>query len=744
MRRSMRTIRLFAFLNLAVATTMAFAEADNATSPGSYKPPGELTEVVVTAQKRAENIQSVPVSITAISQNELIERNIHSLDDMAEIAPSLTVQKSANGYTNIVMRGLGASSVPSDKPTESASVGIYFDDVPVALALRSPDLHPVDLARVEVLRGPQGTLYGGGALGGAIKYVGNTPDYRLTGFGIEADVSNTRHAGFGDDVSATVNWPIVDDRLALRVVGYTASDPGFVRNVMTGLDKAGGTSLRGVRAQLGFHPTDSVELIAKFISQNSSYGPGASFVQRDVPFLPANTLQGLEQALPTDGYGYDHFKLYNLTATFDLQFAELYSATSRIDRQTSSVNDVSYLLGPGLTFQAVENVPDWETLEEIRLTSKGEGPWRWVIGGFYEDSHREYNADGPSPGFSAITGIDLSPYGIPEPDNLFRARNNVAEKQYALFGESSYDIAKLRFTAGVRLFKQTQTYNLTTTGLFSGGLLNGVTKADARGANPRFIISYRQSEDVLLSAQASKGFRLGGANDTIPLAFCGADLAAIGLPNGPRSYGPENVWSYELNAKTRFNNGRVTFNTALYQTRFKNVQLVQTLLNCGYNFVTNGASASTKGVEIDFAYLVTDAFSLRGGMSYTDAKLTSDVPVGVAGRDGDRLPLTPEWTANVVARYEYPFVNWSGFGQVDVRYQSNIVQDLASTVDPVPGRAEAGLRIGGRKGNLEISLYADNLFDSGKFTSARFIPAQGLTYTILRPRQIGLTMSLRQ
>jgi iron complex outermembrane receptor protein len=642
--------------------------------------------------------------------------------------------------------------VPNDKPTISASVGIYLDDIPIATALRNPDLQPVDMQRVEVLRGPQGTLYGGGALGGAIKLVTNLPDYRRIIFGGSIEGSVTNHGGLGENFTGYLNLPITADKLAVRVAAYHRFAPGYIDNVVTGHDGSGAYASDGGRIEIGFKPSERFELVAKALYQRGKVGPGYERVQTDVPYLTTPT-HGLQNATFIDETNVDTMRLYNLTATYDLGGVRLTSLTTHIDRKVASITDGSILVQsivPTLIGLFDERVPIRETMQELRASSAGNGRLTWTIGAFYSDSRRRYDDFLAAPGFTAATGLDTTLFDAPV-DYLYNATNRIHEVQKALFGEATFNITPaLAVTAGARLYRVRQSFDSAAGGLANDGPSGASAVSKGKGVNPRFILSYKPVADVLISAQAAKGYRLGGANDNVPADLCRADLDALGIANAPRSFETETVWNYELNAKTRFAGGRVTFNPSIYRIDYKNIQLLQALPSCFFNFVANGAKARTQGVELDLSVQIARGLLLRAGGAYTDAKLTSDLPIGVSGQRGDRLPNSPKWSGNVTLRYEAAVAGErTAFVQGDVRYIGDILQQL---YDPNPAIAQvptlksytlANLRIGTSLRGVELALFADNIFDRRAFTSGGGSPATGFAFTVARPRVIGVALAFR-
>ena len=710
-------------------------------------------DIVVTAQKRAETIQNVPLSLTAFSNKDLQERRVYQLSDISAISPSVSFIGQGGGREQLVIRGLAAGSVPNDKPTVSPLVGIYLDDIAVATALRNPDFQPVDLQRIEILRGPQGTLYGNGALGGAIKLVTNPPNYQAVDYGGSIEGSITHRGGLGENFTGYLNIPIISDTLAIRAVAYHRFAPGYVTNLVTHNDHGGDFTSNGGRVEIGLKPIERLEIIGKIIYQRAVVGPGYEQVSRDVDFngLP---VRGLNRVRFSDEKNVDTIKIYNLTSTYDLGSAQITSLTSHIDRKVNSKTDFTGYtssFAPGILTTFFESVPIRETSQELRISSSSPGRFKWTVGGLYSDSKRSYPNVVSGAGFDAASGIDTVSFGSPF-DDIYDASNKIHEVQKAIFGEATFDLtSKLSFTAGARAYDVKQHFNQAVSGFFNGGVSSTQTLTKSRAVNPRFIASFKPDKDILVSAQASKGFRLGGGDDFVPFDFCRTDLNALGINSAPRSFKSETVWNYELNAKTRFGNGRFTFNPTIYREDYSNIQVVQSLPTCFFAFVGNGGKARSQGIELDASATLSKGLTLRLGGAYTDAKLLSD-PVGFAGQRGDRLPLSPRLSGNAQLRYEVDLAgDRRAFGQVEARYVGNILTHLYdpdSTIAVPPNLGAytlVNLRAGIFRKSVEWAVFADNITDRRAYTSAEGPAAiYGITSAVTRPRVIGFSITFNK
>ena len=706
-----------------------------------------IEEITVTAQKRTQTVQEVPISITALSESLLEQRNIDEFADFARLVPSLSFQDMGAGQGQIAIRGIASAPVAGDEPNNKESVGIYFGEVPVATSRFNPDLNLFDIERVEVLRGPQGTLYGAGSLSGTIKIVPNQADATDWAGAIGVTLSDTDNGGLNYKINTMFNAPVVEDVFAVRGVLSTRFDDGFMDNVATGEDDVNDERVNTGRLSAKFTPNDRLSVTGTIIYQDSD---SDGFPSNDLLVGGVDIgLTELGQSRATVEGIEDEYTLYNLVFEYEFDGFQVLSSTSYWDREIGFNIDltsgVDLLLGnPGLLFPLPDTTDLRDVIEELRLTSTGDGPWQWIAGIYYQSQDRLYQQDLQALDPATGARVDSTVFG----STLFVSALDFDEEQFAVFGEVSYDLTdSLTATVGARWFDVTQDFTITADGLFNGGMTQNAATAKDDGVNPKFMLSYAVNDDVLISALAAQGFRLGGTNDIVPLSVCAADLAALGLTQGPESFGSESLWNYEVNAKTSWLENRVVFNAALFFIDYDDIQATRRL-NCGFGFTANAGTAESRGVEMEFLTNPVEGLDITFGGSYVDAELTSsEIPVG---EDGDRLPLHPRLSLNATIQYSFDLTNdWYAYAAYDYSFTDEIISVLGYKDDPtLPQPLDSyeisGLRFGAEKGDLGITVFVDNLFDERAelFERSIFGDLQRWKFRN-QPRTIGLTARIR-
>ena len=735
------------------------------------------TEIVVTAEKRSSTVQDTPISITALSGEALRNQGVVGVAGIVASVPGLSMRTAGPGQTELEMRGLSSSGGAS--PT----VGFYLDDYSLTAPAASlagkvvidPDLY--DLNRVEVLRGPQGTLYGSGSMGGTVKLLTNQPRLDAVQASIDGSLSSTRGGGVNGGVSVMVNLPVVKDMLAVRAVftdkyrdgwitrvvepnfpaptdpnGFCAGSgwPGCTRGNVLGVPASSQTPhtnwehLTGGRVEILAKPTERLTISALAIFQNIRLG---GYDEYDLPpGLPGYHFQPTNAAEPIT----DKFQLYGLTATYDLGFADLTSATAyytRTESQTQDTGEALFSLLPLYNFTPTQyySAPFNETdttrqfSEELRLVSKGDGPLRWTVGGFYSNFKSVFAESNYLPAFVATTpnGLTDNPLGT-----LYQANNPYYIKQYGLFGEGTYSFGEgFKLTAGARWYKFESRANEETTGLLalSGNgtpFLSSFATANT-GVNPKVTLSYEHRHDLTLYATASRGFRPGGINQQIPNPPCTLNA---------ETYGPDSIWNYEVGEKARFFGNRLTINADVYYIHWSNVQQSVNQA-CGYPLSANAGTAEAYGPEIEIAAQITHDLALTFSGTYThsaiktpDAALQAQDPLVVSG-----LPLlnVPKFTESTALTYTTQIsTDWRLMARVSNSYVGKST-DIDYTYGTLPAYDIVGARVGVMNGHVSAFLFVDNLTD----TRAQLgINTTGFSYTIPslirvatnQPRTFGL------
>ena len=714
-------------LSTSVAILPCTALADKNTADNS---PVVLEEIVVTANKRSQSLQDVPSSITALSGRKLSISGDDDFGDYLRTVPGVTMVDRGTGRNKIIIRGV------SDGPNTStaAVTGVYIDETPVTNTNFNPDLKTFDIERVEVLRGPQGTLYGAGSMGGTVKIILNKPNLEEMSAKVDGTYSNTHKGGNNWALNGMLNIPVIEDKFALRGVAYYRDEDGYIDDVALDKQNVNSDETIGARFLARWQVSDRLLLDASVTHQESDIG---AFPQEDIA-------QGeLQQARSIREDQEDTWTLYNMSMQYDLDWAKLTFSTSYFDRTFSENLDISPLItgsfGLPETFPAaLNNVRDYaEYNSELRLVSDLDGPLQWIVGVFYsnrEETLKQY-VDG--------TGFPL-PFG----DYLIKINIGREREQLAGFGEVSYDLTgKLKATLGLRWFKASGDDRIVREGILAGVMPGAdpdiqLTNFSENSVNPKFLLSYQASDDLLLYAEAAQGFRIGGPNVAVPANICAADLATLGLTESPTSYRSDSLWNYELGAKASFANNRVTMNSSLFYIDWTDIQVNRTL-GCGFGFIDNAGKSTSKGMEAELSILPVNNLQLTAGVAYTDAKLEEDAP-SVGAVKGDPVPNIPEWTVTLSMHYSFAISkSLDGYIRGDYSYNSGSLNDFAGlgeafTVNQ-PDYDIGNLRIGIQSEAWEASIFVDNIWDTRAetYTQLAFYTPHKI---ISRPRTIGINV----
>ncbi len=754
-----------------------------------------LDEIIVTGTKRDSTIQDVPFSINAQTQEDIQRSGAVTLEDLSRNVAGLSIQNLGPGQSQVSVRGVSAGQVVRDQPGVKEQVGVYLDESVISLSLFTPDLDLFDLNRVETLRGPQGTLFGSGSVGGTVRYITNQPTLGGPIEGtVELNLNGVDGDDFGGHAKGAINIPL-SDTVALRAVGYYTDYAGFIDSRREGgvvRDNVNGGSRRGGRLALLFQPSDTVSITPRVVYQKietNGFNRQESFNLFANPFTTTRapvTLDEREQFLLLDEGFEDETFLADLTASFDLGAIELTSVTSYIDRDILVSRDASALTGsvsvdlgfPAAAVLLPSNLQDTTQLEqfsqEVRIASTSDGPFQWLAGVFYSQVDRVYQQVLPTPGYDAATdarlgaGTSASVRNGFGPNSPYNALLPYDIEQTAVFGEASYDFGQLTVTAGGRFYDFSETRSFTSGGLFANGdRRTDTTESD--GFTPRILVSYEASDNVTFNAQAAQGFRLGGVNDPLNIPLCSpADAAIFG---GFQTYDDETLWNYEAGVKSRF--GNVTLNSAVFYTDIENLQTTLDAGSCSSRVVFNVESAHTAGIELEVSTLLTDNLEVGFAGSFVEAEFDSTVRDGTGAviggiREGNRLPSVPELQLSLNATYSFTmlgglpsYINAS-FQHVGSRYTQ------ASDQENNPRSFVSGLAFGGATGTratvvdlelpsyelfnisgglefdngIEAIVYINNVLDENPLLS--FDRERGgrarLGYTVGTPRTVGLTL----
>lgn len=752
---SKQTKRAF-FAGIAAFITSIAATPNVTGQESENTADSAIEEIIVTAQKREQNLQDVGISISSIGSERLENHGAQSLNDIMRLIPGVTFSAIGPGQGNLVIRGVASAPVPAFNNNLKETVGVYINDAPVSQANFNTDISPFDLERVEVLRGPQGTLYGSGSLSGTVRYITKKPDTDGFAGKVAGEVSSTEDGGTNYRVNAMVNLPLAET-FALRVVGYNEFDDGFIRGVgpaNNGSDE-NDADRYGVRVAARWAPTSNFTADASVIIQRTERDlrstDNIGFAFSPSPVDDYEQYRVLETSADIDS------NLYNLTLNYDLGWGIVTSSTSYLDRKFFEVVDfnapIMFLFGidvPALTTTDVW-LDDWS--QELRVATNFDGPLNFIGGVFYIENEREHASNTPAPGFdaaiSALFGFPFSStfFNAP-PDYVFTQSVIVDEKQFALFGELTYELTeRISAMVGLRWFDVEQDFFLSSGGAASTGQPPADFNSAEDDINPKFMLTYALTDDVSLSAQAARGFRLGGTNEAIPIGICGAELEGLGLTSAPESFSSESVWNYEIGTKTSWLDNRLVVNGSIYYIDYEDVQIT-TSLSCGFPFINNTGKAKARGVEIELTAIPLDGLEVSMGGTYNDAELSQDVPT-LGASDGDQLPLSTKYSFNATARYEFPInATMDAFVQYSYLYNDKIIFHLGwegnAGIIGQPGAAYDlhNIRLGIRHDKWNASLFFNNVFNE-KIVSFENVFFGGVEIIRSRnqPRTIGLSVS---
>lgn len=710
----------FAASDPSPATPPAATQAQGGESvPADAAKSGELADIVVTANRSgAESLQKVAMAVSVVNVDQITKSGQGNLSDLAKFTPSLSITEGAPGYQKFNMRGLSTGGYASSDTSDRSLVAVYLDDTPISVQGQTPDLKVYDLERVEILRGPQGTLYGAGSMAGTVRFVTAKPDLNRMFGTAEAGVSTTEHGAASYNFRGMVNLPVVSDQLAVRANFYVGRDGGYIDNIGT-YNKQNANSNRTYQGRVAIRwtPTPDLTFDASMTYERSIAKGLSTGLSGLAPYtVSTNGPEGTD----------DRFRLYTLGADYDVGFANLVVTGAYTDRAigfdaepgpqigyffqdysggTLPISSTTYPLFkaptsydqsvtnkiPAELYQIDQKLKDY--MGEIRLVSKDGGPVKWTIGAFYEKQKRHLRQDIPTPGFDTLSYMNYfyGPFNTPngkydsklvdgafQSNDIFSGLQDIDEHQIAAYADGTWHVTdKLDLTAGLRYFNFKEKYYLFEAGVY--GVVNHVpltTNATLKsdGVNPRGNISYKINDNVMIYGEVAKGFRYGGGNQPVPLGTqgvagqCTQNLAAYGYSAAPLTFGPDKLWNYTIGEKAKLAGGRITLNASAYYIDWSDVQ-TRLRLDCSYFFTDNKGKITSKGVELETMIKASPEITLVGSGSYNSSKAKGDIPT-VGAFDGDRTPYFPAWTGSASIFYDRDVGPGQLHLQASYQYQS--------------------------------------------------------------------------
>jgi iron complex outermembrane recepter protein len=639
----------------------------------------ELEEVVVTAQKREERLMDVPMAITAVTGVELERRGASSLQDLQYSVPGLSLVQSGPGQERLQIRGVSSTN---GLPT----VGQYLDEMPIGIDdnTQSLDLRLIDMERVEVLRGPQGTLYGEGSMGGTIRYLTANPDVTQVGGSFEGQVGAVTDGDIAGRVNGVVNLPLVRDRVGLRVVAGYENTGGWIDSLATGQKDVNAAKIFTARGKLVADITDTLQASVLVLHQDQKQNYQDYGKNRQTSSLLAEV----------NNPKYD---LVNAVVRWDLGWASLLNSFGYQNAKNNTMTDLSSVYVPllprlgfpqgfitsvGLGSTSSTNV----YTDELRLASAPGGVLNWTVGLYGRDLDR----DGVS---KTVTAPGTAPF------NLIAASATNKSKSWAGFGELGWDATDhLTVTGGLRYFHDTRT--LTAVSASFGSPATNNNSGDFSSVNPRVNLSYKLSPDGLVYVSAAKGFRSGGFNS-----------AATG---GPLTYDPEKLWTYELGTKHQFLDHRLTFEGAAYYNDWKGVQSSFFPVGAAIGYITNGGKVNGEGVDASLTARPTNSLTLNASYGWNNLTYKTGSAEHAVGDPVD-YAIRKSWSAYI--DYRRPlFGSTKGFARLDYQHAgaSSIINRGAAVNVSISARDLLNARIGLDLGRYEASIFANNLTDMNK------------------------------
>jgi iron complex outermembrane recepter protein len=661
--------------------------AAQATTSSTSRPDVVRGEgIVVTAQKREERLIDVPISIVALDAEDLRKRNITNIDDLPAAVPGMAVVGSGGFQRRIMLRGV--SNTFGNTLGSASLIGVYLDEA--ALTPNGPasefDLRTYDLERIEVLRGPQGTLYGANSVGGTIRFITANP--LLNRFAAKADVAASfiKDGEPGQRVDAMLNVPLVNDQFAVRIAGTFDRAGGWVDQPAAGKKDINGQEVAHVRTKALWRPSPDLDINLMAVVHRNDGGLGGRSED-----AAGNFTQLFD--LTTSPSSQDDYDIYNATITYDLERVRLLSSSSYLKvkkdiRDFGSEPQLSAPPAPRLRAYTYLHTTDVEVFtQEVRLMSEGPAPLQWTVGGFYRDAKADL--------FQAITQDGL----FPTPINI---ANRSHTKSWASFGDASYQLTeKFKVGAGLRYSEEG---HKAQSGIVVG---SPATLGPQRSTNfhslaPRVYGQYKWQRDVSIYASAAKGFRSGG-------------FGTVGAPD----FEPETVWSYELGSKASLANGKLSTEAALFYSDYKDYQVQGVITGPTGGLLTttsNGGDARIKGVELGLAWHATDAFQLGFNGTYMKSEFHKINVAAASYAVGDRLDLVPNYSYGAWAEYRWMWRERPGFFRLDYSEQGRSVFRNRRIGPQYFGQSDVISRLDANIGlqwndHLSISFLGENLLN---------------------------------
>ncbi|MFO7551852.1 MAG: TonB-dependent receptor [Haliea sp.] len=710
-----------------VGSTLAAAE-DTTTAPQAPR----LEEVLVTASKREESLQNISASVSAFTQADIERLGLDSFEDFARRVPGVTLNQAVKNRSVFNIRGVTTSLFGGNTQDP---VSVYINETPVTDtfgAIVQPDLRLFDVERVEVLRGPQGTLFGSGSLGGTVRILTRQPDPSALAADGRIDFGVTDGGLWRQRYDGMVNIPLLEDTLALRVVGYYRDEEGWVKNITRGSRNS--TDDRGGRAALLWRPGDAFYAKLEVIYQDSDPDDGDAFNPDLGKFRKASAISEARPSTLTN---------YSLTMEYEFpDFATLLSATSYQTSETASYADLGDFLGIGVSGFNVSDPWDSEFItQELRLVSNTDSALDWLVGGFFIDRTTDPAFLVQAPGLSEAFG------GLIPTDDLFQSDIETTSRELAAFADVGYRFSpQWKVQAGIRVFDTEVSYaepdrntlNFATFAIDNLSFRNTGTDSDYTW---RAGISWEPNDDMMLYANVSRGYRIGQVNPNKGPSLIDPDDIVI-----PEAYGPDSSINYELGAKTSWLQGRLIANLALYYIDWTDIQVNGARISDMRTFIANAGDARSQGVEIELQAVPLEGLDLNLSLTFQDAEMTDVADnIIVAATKGEDLPGSVDFKMSGGIQYSWAaFDDKQMYARADVQYVGSSPNDFGMHGgNPFFAMNESYENVGAALGLVadkwNLALYGENLSNNDSYilTNGGGTPNY---VNSLRPRTVGVRL----
>ncbi|QNH22135.1 TonB-dependent receptor [Xanthomonas sp. GW] len=721
---------------LLLLPSIALAQQDDGATAAK-----QLDTITVTAQKRSERLQDVPMSIQVLNTEKMSSEGSYKLADYFAQLPGLSYIQSPMS-SNIVLRGIATDSGLGSRPTS----GIVIDDVPYGSALSTgaiPDLDPSDLQQIEVLRGPQGTLYGASSMGGLIKYVMTDPDTSATFGRVEAGGSTAAHGGSGYNARTSVNLPF-SDRFALRVSLFQRQDPAFVHNTNSGDEND--SQVRGGRVSALWNVSDTVTVRSSALFQDTETG-SSSVVDTDPDLHPLYGQYSHDRISGGDTFK-GQVRFYTTKVSWDLGWAMLDSISGYAQHRSRAYQDVGYTtigrLAPvfagifGLDSDNPSSLIDNRyntdrTTQEVRLVSQGEHALDWQVGAFYSDEEAKSTQNFYIADKTSGTIYRDFPLLVSLGDSTYREK--------AVYADGTYHFTpQFDIQFGARYARNSLRENSDTGGLLQDPNQSFDSNKDS-ATTYLFSPRYRFNDELMTYLRVASGYRAGGSNGTL-------------VANVPFSYDSDSLWSYELGLKTQLLDHSLSLDAALFYIDWSDLQISQVEPTLGSSYTTNAGKASSQGLELSVNWVPSADWKVTASYAYTDATLAQDIPgytegSSAYGKDGNRLPYSARNSASASLKRYFPLgSNLEGFAGADVAYMGDRDMEFTTSASipriHLPSYTTVGLNAGVQGQAWSATLYVRNLTDEVGYINANrrgSLASSPLGATLIQPRTVGLTLA---